>query len=71
MSVTSPGTCRERRERRADVLVEGTVRQHDRDDGFVADMVEFGLTYSAVVREDHRHFVEAFREGRIPGVSAT
>ena len=43
----------------------------DDEAGFVADMVEFGLTYSAVVREDHRHFVEAFRAGRIPGVSAT
>ena len=38
---------------------------------FVADIVEFGLTYAATVRDDHRHFVEAFREGRIPGVSAT
>lgn len=38
---------------------------------FVTDMVEFGLTYAAIVRDDHRHFVEAFREGRIPGVSAT
>jgi uncharacterized protein (DUF2252 family) len=43
----------------------------DRDDEFVDDMVEFGLEYAAVVRDDHRHFVEAFREGRIPGVSST
>lgn len=43
----------------------------DRLDDFVADMVSFGLEYAAVVRDDHRHFVEAFREGRIPGVSAT
>ncbi|OBK93408.1 hypothetical protein A5645_21060 [Mycobacterium asiaticum] len=43
----------------------------DRLDEFVADMVSFGLEYAAVVRDDHRHFVEAFREGRIPGVSAT
>ncbi|MET0316983.1 MAG: DUF2252 domain-containing protein [Rhodococcus fascians] len=42
----------------------------DDETGFVDDMVEFGLTYAAVVRDDHRHFVEAFREGRIPGVSA-
>jgi hypothetical protein len=42
---------------------------HDAE--FVSDMVEFGLTYAATVRDDHRHFVEAFREGRIPGVSAT
>jgi uncharacterized protein (DUF2252 family) len=38
---------------------------------FIADVVAFGLEYAAVVRDDHRHFVEAFREGRIPGVSAT
>lgn len=43
----------------------------DRLDDFVADMVSFGLDYAAIVRDDHRHFVEAFREGRIPGVSAT
>ena len=43
----------------------------DDEAGFIADMVDFGLTYAATVRDDHRHFVEAFREGRIPGVSAT
>ena len=43
---------------------------HD-DDGLVSDMVSFGLEYAAVVRDDHRHFVEAFRGGRIPGVTAT
>ena len=41
------------------------------DDGLVSDMVSFGLEYAAVVRDDHRHFVEAFRGGRIPGVTAT
>ncbi|KUI19222.1 hypothetical protein AU193_14205 [Mycobacterium sp. GA-1285] len=43
----------------------------DRVDEFASDMVRFGLEYAATVRDDHRHFVEAFREGRIPGVSAT
>jgi uncharacterized protein (DUF2252 family) len=43
----------------------------DDEADFVADIVEFGLTYAAIVRDDHRHFVEAFREGRIPGVTAT
>jgi uncharacterized protein (DUF2252 family) len=38
---------------------------------FVADIVAFGQEYAAIVRDDHRYFVEAFREGRIPGVSAT
>lgn len=37
---------------------------------FTEAMVEFGISYAATVREDHRLFVEAFREGRI-GVSAT
>ena len=43
----------------------------DEVDEFVDDMVEFGLEYAATVREDHRHFVEAFREGRIPGITST
>jgi uncharacterized protein (DUF2252 family) len=43
----------------------------DRDDDFVDDMVSFGLDYAATVRGDHRYFVEAFREGRVPGVSST
>lgn len=40
-------------------------------DEFIDDIVGFGLDYAAVVRDDHRHFVEAFREGRIPGVTST
>lgn len=43
----------------------------DRDDEFVDDIVEFGLGRADTVRDDHRHFVEAFREGRIPGVSSS
>lgn len=46
-------------------------RIDDRDDEFVDDIVEFGLEYATTVRDDHRHFVEAFREGRIPGVSSS
>jgi uncharacterized protein (DUF2252 family) len=38
---------------------------------FASDIVEFGLEYAATVRDDHRHFVEAFREGRISGVTST
>jgi uncharacterized protein (DUF2252 family) len=48
-----------------DELIDG------RDDEFIGDMVEFGLDYAKTVREDHRHFVEGFREGRIRGVSST
>ena len=43
----------------------------DREDAFVADLVAFGHDYAAVVRDDHRRFVEAFRADRIPGVSST
>jgi uncharacterized protein (DUF2252 family) len=43
----------------------------NREDDFVDDIVSFGLEYAAVVRDDHRHFVEAFREGRIPGIKST
>lgn len=42
-----------------------------RDEEFVADMVSFGLGYAAQVREDHRHFVDAFRNGKIPGIERT
>ncbi len=38
---------------------------------FVADMVEFAVSYAGRVRKDHALFVDAFREGRIGGVTAT
>lgn len=37
-------------------------------EAFVEAMVEFGMGYAAVVRDDHRLFVDAFRNGMIPGV---
>ena len=37
---------------------------------FVADLADFAIDYARVVRQDHAHFVEAFREGRIGGVSS-
>ncbi|KUI45305.1 hypothetical protein AU197_13905 [Mycobacterium sp. IS-1590] len=43
----------------------------DHVEEFSADLVTFGLEYAGIVRDDHRHFVEAFREGRIPGVTST
>jgi len=43
----------------------------DHTDEFASDIASFALEYAAIVRDDHRHFVEAFRGGRIPGVSAT
>jgi uncharacterized protein (DUF2252 family) len=35
---------------------------------FVQEMVDFGAQYSEVARNDHRLFVDAFRNGRIPGL---
>jgi len=32
-------------------------------------MVDFGARYSGIVRDDHRLFVDAFRNGQIPGLS--
>ncbi|CAA9348474.1 MAG: FIG00996362: hypothetical protein [uncultured Nocardioidaceae bacterium] len=43
----------------------------DAAEEFVADMVDFGVTYADRVRKDHALFVDAFREGRIGGVAAT
>ncbi|RZQ62199.1 DUF2252 domain-containing protein [Amycolatopsis suaedae] len=38
------------------------------EDEFVAELTEFGLAYAAQTRDDHRLFVDAFRNGEIPGV---
>ena len=38
---------------------------------FVADLTDFAVSYADRVRTDHSLFVDAFREGRIGGVSAT
>jgi len=38
---------------------------------FVADLTDFAIDYAVTVRNDHALFVDAFREGRIGGVSAT
>ena len=40
-------------------------------DEFVADLVDFAKSYAVVARRDHDLFVDAFRGGRIPAVSAT
>ncbi len=44
---------------------------NDRQQEFVADLVEFGITYAETARRDHALFVDAFREGEIAGLSAT
>jgi uncharacterized protein (DUF2252 family) len=40
-----------------------------KEDEFVEEMVQFGMRYSETAREDHRLFVDAFRNGQIPGLS--
>ena len=41
-----------------------------RGDEFAADLVAFGRAYGELARDDHRRFVDAFRNGQIPGVPA-
>jgi uncharacterized protein (DUF2252 family) len=41
----------------------------DKEEEFVKGMVDFGTGYSAIARNDHRLFVDAFRNGQIPGLS--
>jgi len=40
-----------------------------KEDGFVKEMVDFGMGYAEIARDDHRLFVDAFRNGKIPGLS--
>ncbi len=42
-----------------------------RDDEFVDWVTAFAHDYAAQVRTDHALFVDAFREGRIPGVASS
>jgi uncharacterized protein (DUF2252 family) len=39
------------------------------EEEFVEEMVAFGMGYSEIARDDHRLFVDAFRNGQIPGLS--
>ncbi len=39
-------------------------------DGFAADLAAFAAAYGTLVRNDHRLFVDAFRNGEIPGLPA-
>ena len=41
-----------------------------RETAFADDLVSFGRAYGDLARDDHRRFVDAFRNGRIPGVPA-
>ena len=40
----------------------------DRDDAFATDLAAFATAYGALARDDHRRFVDAFRNGEIPGL---
>ncbi len=42
----------------------------DRGDAFAADLAAFGAAYGALTRDDHRRFVDAFRNGEIRGLPA-
>jgi uncharacterized protein (DUF2252 family) len=50
-----------------DVIVEAV---GGNEEEFVKEMVDFGMGYSEVARDDHRLFVDAFRNGQIPELSA-
>ena len=39
------------------------------EEEFVKEMADFGVGYSEVARDDHRLFVDAFRNGQIPELS--
>jgi uncharacterized protein (DUF2252 family) len=43
----------------------------DRRAEFVADLIAFAHSYAERTREDHQLFVDAFRAGRIPGISSS
>jgi uncharacterized protein (DUF2252 family) len=40
----------------------------DADAAFAAELADFGAAYGSLARDDHRRFVEAFRNGDIPGM---
>ncbi|MDQ3284247.1 MAG: DUF2252 domain-containing protein, partial [Actinomycetota bacterium] len=39
-----------------------------KEEELVKEMVDFGMGYSEIARDDHRLFVDAFRNGQIPGL---
>jgi uncharacterized protein (DUF2252 family) len=43
----------------------------DRREEFIADLTAFAHSYAERTRDDHRLFVDAFRAGRIPGISSS
>jgi hypothetical protein len=55
-----------------DVNVEARITEviGDRGDAFARDLAAWGAEYGALTREDHRRFVDAFRNGMIRGVES-
>jgi uncharacterized protein (DUF2252 family) len=55
-----------------DVEVEAAVTDliGDSVDEFAADLASFGTAYGTLTRDDHRRFVDAFRNSEIEGVAA-
>jgi uncharacterized protein (DUF2252 family) len=48
-----------------DAIVEAV---GDSGEAFADDLAAFGTAYGALARDDHRRFVDAFRNGEIPGL---
>jgi uncharacterized protein (DUF2252 family) len=42
----------------------------DEDEAFAQDLAEFGAAYGELARDDHRRFVDSFRNGEFPGLDA-
>ncbi len=42
----------------------------DEDEAFAEDLADFGAAYGELARDDHRRFVDSFRNGEIPGLDA-
>jgi uncharacterized protein (DUF2252 family) len=53
-----------------DVEAAITAIAGDRADDFASDLASFGAAYAQLTRDDHRRFVDAFRNGDIPGLPA-
>ena len=43
----------------------------DEDEAFAADLADFAAAYGELARDDHRRFVDAFRNGAVPGLEAS
>ena len=50
-----------------DAIVEAV---GDEVDEFASDLADFGAAYGQLARDDHRRFVDSFRNGAIPGLDA-